>query len=190
MTDETKLTPEESLAVITSMILQSKGHVQKSSFYFLLWGWTFAIANLGVFVLLTYSTLENPFLVFGLTIPSAFISVIHGIRQGKQIVAPTLLDNINKWLWSGFGITCLIFAFFGERIGWQINPVIITMCAVPTFLTGIMLRFKPLMWGGVVFWVAGIASFLAPVSIQFLLAAAAVTFGYLVPGYMLKKSEA
>ena len=172
------------------MILQAKGHMQKSSFYFLLWGWTIVIANLSIYILLKFTPVQDPFYMFGLTIPADIISVIHGIRQGKQIAAPTLLGNIYTWLWAGFGITCFIFAFFGQRIGWQINPVIITMCAVPTFVTGIMLHFRPLMLGGVVFWVVGIASFLAPVSVQFLLASIAVTLGYLVPGYMLKKSEA
>ncbi len=190
MNDEKNLTPQESLEVITSMIRQAKGNMKKSSFYFLLWGWTIVLANLCVFILIKFTTITNPFLVFGLTIPAAIISVVYGIRQGKQITAPTMLDNINRWQWTGFGFTCFIFAFFGQRIGWQINPVIITMCAAPTFLTGIMLRFKPLILGGIVFWVMGILSFLAPVSWQFLLASFAVTFGYLVPGYMLKKTEA
>lgn len=190
MSQEKILTPQESLDLITSMIRQSKGNMQKSSFYFLLWGWTIVIANLVIFILLKFTSIENPYIVFAITIPSAVISVVYGIRQGKKIVAPTMLDNINKWLWTGFGITCFIFAFFGQRIGYQINPVIITMCAVPTFLSGIMLHFRPLMFGGIVFWIVGIASFLAPVSIQFLLASVAVTLGYLVPGYLLKKSEA
>lgn len=190
MTNEKEiLTPKESLDVITSMIRQAKGNMKKSSFYFLLWGWTIVLANLGVFVLLRFTTITNPFLVFFITIPSAIISVIHGARQENRVTAPTLLDNINKWLWSGFGITCFIFALFGNRIGWQINPVIITMCAVPTFVSGIMLRFKPLMLGGIAFWVCGIVSFLLPAELQFPLASVAVTLGYLIPGYLLKKSE-
>lgn len=184
------LTPQESLDVITSMISQAKGNIRKSSFFFLLWGWTIAIANLGVFVLIKFTTVEDPFLVFIITIPSAIISVVYGIRMENRVTAPTLIDNINKWLWTGFGITCFIFALFGNRIGWQINPVIITMCAAPTFVSGIMLRFKPLMYGGIAFWVLGIVSFLVPMEMQFLLASVAVTLGYLVPGYMLKKSEA
>lgn len=184
------LSAQESLHLISSMIQQAKGKMQKSSFYFLLWGWTVAIANLGVYILIKFTNVENPFLMFAITIPSAIIAAVYGMRQEKETSAPTLLDNINKWLWIGFGITCFIFAFFGGRIGWQINPIIITMCAVPTFISGIMLRFKPLMIGGVIFWISGIALFLVPVETQFLIAALAVVLGYLVPGYMLRKSEA
>jgi hypothetical protein len=184
------LTPQESLDVITSMIRQAKGKMKKSSFYFLLWGWTIVIANLGVYVMLKFTSSTNPFLFFGVTIPAAIISVVYGAREERSASAPTLLDQINKWLWIGFGITCFILALFGNRIGWQINPVIITMCAVPTYVSGVMLRFKPLMFGGIAFWILGIISFLAPKELQFLLAAVAVILGYLVPGYLLKRSEA
>jgi Flp pilus assembly protein TadB len=188
-TKNDNLSAQESLNLISSMIQQAKGNMRKSSFYFLLWGWTVAIANLGVYILIKFTDVSNPFLMFGITIPSAIISVVYGARQEKQKIAPTILDSINKWLWIGFGITCFIFAFFGQRMSWQINPVIITMCAVPTFISGIMLRFKPLMIGGVIFWLSGVILFLVPAETQFLLAAIAVILGYLIPGYMLKKSE-
>ena len=184
------LSAQESLNLISSMIQQAKGNMRQSSFYFLLWGWTITIANLGVYILIKFTDATNPFLMFSITIPSALISVFYGIRQEKGKIAQTHLDNINKWLWIGFGITCFIFAAFGRQTNWQINPIIITMCAVPTFLTGIMLRFKPLMYGGVAFWIFGVVSFVVSTEIQFLLAAVAVVLGYLVPGYLLKKSEA
>jgi hypothetical protein len=89
----------------------------------------------------------------------------------------------------GFGITCFIFWIFGKQIGWQINPVIITLCAVPTLISGALLKFKPLIFGGIAFWVFGALIFISSVENQFLLAAIAVTVGYIIPGYLLKKSE-
>ena len=152
-------------------------------------GWTITFANLGVYFLIRFTDVANPFLMFSITIPSAIIAAIYGAKQSKMAMAPTHLDSIYKWLWIGFGITCIVLVAFGKQTNWQINPIIITMCAMPTFLTGILLRFTPLMVGGVVFWILGIISFLIPGENQFLLAAVAVTLGYLVPGYMLKRSE-
>ncbi|MDD1443810.1 hypothetical protein MEO93_26385 [Dolichospermum sp. ST_sed3] len=183
------LTPEQSLEVITSMIRQAKGNMQKNSFYFLLWGWTIVIANLGVYFLIQFD-IPNPYLMFLITIVAAIVSIIYGTQQGKRAATQTHLDIIYKWLWMGFGITCFIFWFFGKQISWQINPVLITLLGVPTFISGTMLRFKPLMFGGVSFWVFGSVLFLVNTEVQFLLAALAVTIGYLVPGYLLKKSEA
>jgi len=184
------LSAQQSFDLITSMIRQAKGNIQKSGFFFLLWGWTIVIANLGVYFMLEFTDFKNPFLIFSITIPAAVISMIYGMKQGKKITAPTVLDSIHKWLWIGFGINCFILAVFGGKTNWQINPVIITMCAVPTFISGIMLKFKPLVIGGLLFWVFGIICFIVEPQTQFLVAALAVTVGYLVPGYMLKKSEA
>jgi hypothetical protein len=190
MNETENLTPQQSLELITTMINQAKGNLQRSSFHFLLWGWTIMIANLGVYALINFSAVTNPFLVFAITIPAAVVSIIYSVARRKKTGAPTHLDNINKWLWIGFGITCFIMAAFGRQTNWQINPIIITMCAVPTFLSGVMLRFKPLMFGGITFWICGIVSFLAPFEFQFLVGAIAVALGYLVPGYLLKKSDA
>lgn len=184
------LNAQQSLDLITSMIREARGNMQKSGFYFLLWGWTIVIANLGVYFMLQFTDVKNPFFMFAITIPSAIISMIYGMRQGDKTTAPTILDYINKWLWIGFGITCFVFAAFGMQYNWQINPVIITMCGMPTLVSGIMLRFKPLVFGGVCFWVFGAVIFMSDVKTQFLLAAVAVALGYLVPGYLLKKAEA
>lgn len=184
------LNPQQSLDLITSMIREARGNMQKSGFYFLLWGWTIVIANLGVYIMLEFTNVEKPFFMFAITIPAAIISMIYGMKQGEKTTAPTLLDYVNKWLWIGFGVTCFIFVAFGMQYQWQINPVVITLCAMPTLVSGIMLRFKPLVFGGVCFWIMGGVIFMSDVKTQFLLAAIAVALGYLVPGYLLKKTEA
>jgi len=91
---EKQLTPQQSLDVITSMIQQAKGNMQKNSFYFLLWGWTIVIANLGVYLLIKFTDVADPYLMFLITIVSAIISMIYGFRQGKQAVVSTHLDSI------------------------------------------------------------------------------------------------
>ena len=189
-TQPENLTAQESLDIITSMIRQAKGSIRESSFYFLLWGWTIVIANLGVYILIRFTDVSNPFMMFAITILAAIISAVYGFRQSrKKPTPPTLFDNIYMWLWIGFGVNCFIFWIFGQQIGWQLNPVIITLCGVPTLTSGIMLRFRPLVFGGLAFWVFGSLIFLVDQETQFLLASLAMTVGYLIPGYMLKKSK-
>lgn len=187
--DKENLTAQQSLDIITTMIQQAKSNVKANSFYFLLWGWTIALANIGVYLAIRFTELENPTVIFAITIPAAIVTAIYGFRQDRAAIKSTPLDSINKWLWICFGITCFTIVYFGERTNWQINSIIVTCCAGPTFVTGIMLRFRPLLVGGVALWVLGIACFLAPVDIQFLIAAVAMIAGYIVPGHMLKNSE-
>jgi hypothetical protein len=187
--EKESLTAKQSLDIISTMIQQAKVNAVANTFYFLLWGWTIAIANLASYFAIRFTDLRNPTLIFAITIPAAIASVIYGFRQGRSAVASTMLDKVNMWLWIGFGITCFVFAYFGDRTNYQINPMIITMCATPTFVTGIMLKFKPLLVGGVIFWIFGIACFLVPNELQFLLAAIAIICGYVVPGHMLKRQK-
>jgi len=187
--DKDSMTAQQSLDIITSMIRQTKANVSKNSFYFLLWGWTIALANLGVYLSIKFHVLDNPTIIFIVTIPAAIVSAVYGMRQGRNATASTLLDSINMWLWVCFGITCFTLVYFGSRINWQINPIIITCCAGPTFVTGIMLKFKPLIVGGIAFWFFGVACFLVPSELQFLIASLAVIVGYIIPGHMLRQSE-
>jgi len=187
--DHENLSAQQSLDIITAMIRQAKGNVSSNSFYFLLWGWTIAVANMGVFVMFRFTEVKDPTIMFSITIVSAVISLVYGARQSRRSKSTTILDAANMWIWIGYGVICFTIAAFGRQINWQVNPILITVAAVPTFVTGIMLRFKPLMFGGAALWLSGIILFLVPIDIQFLVAAIAITIGYLVPGYLLRKSN-
>jgi hypothetical protein len=188
--DKENLSAQQSLDIITAMIRQAKGNVSSNSFYFLLWGWTIAIANLGVFVMIRFTDVSTPTNIFAITIVSAIISMIYGARQSKRATSRTILDVVNMWIWIGYAINCFTIVAFGSKTNWQINAIVISMASVPTFVTGIMLRFRPLMFGGAALWIFGVVLFLIPGDLQFLISAIAIAAGYLVPGYMLKKSGA
>jgi len=188
--DKEKLTARESLDLISSMIAQTKGNVDRNSFHFLLWGWTILFANLGVYSLLEFTDVKNPFMIWAITIPAAIASGIYGARQERNAVVSTHLDVIYKWIWIGYAVTTFTIVFFGNTINYQINPVVLTWAAVPTFVGGVILKFKPLKFGGIALWVLGIAAFLVPNENQFLISALAIALGYLVPGYMLRARKA
>ena len=187
---EKDLSPQQSLEIITSMINQTQGNIRKNSFFFILWGWTIALSNLGVFILIRFTDYSSPYHAYFLTILAAIISIVYGTKQDQNSTVTTHLDVIYKWMWMSLGISCFILCLFGSRINWQLNPVIITMCAAPTLTSGIISRFKPLVYGGIVLWIGGVAMFLITNENQFLLAALSVALGYLLPGYALKSKKA
>ena len=187
-TESEKLTAQESLHIITSMIHEAKGNAQKNGFHFLLWGWVVAVADLGMYTL-TQLKYPHPYIVWVITVPAWIISMYVGFRQSKEARKTTHLDMISAWLWICFGICIFTLVAFGGKINYQLNPVIITLSAIPTFISGVIIRYKPLMFGGGVMWVAGIICFLSPMEVQPLVGAAAVLCGYLVPGYLLRKKD-
>src|SRR5690606_16992510 len=179
------LSVQESLEIIAAMIRQAKDNIQKNSFYFLLWGWVVVLAHIGVFILLQ-TGYARPYLIWLITIPAAFISMYYGYRSDKKRGHTTIIGQIILWIWVSFGITILSLIYFGADINYQLNPLILLISAIPTLVSGVVMRFRPLILGGVLFWIAGIACFLAPMEFQNLIAAAAVVTGYLIPGYQLK----
>jgi hypothetical protein len=187
-TETSDLSARQSLDIITSMIREAKGNVQRNNFYFLFWGWIIVAANIGMFVL-TWIDYRYPYAVWLLTIPAWVYTLITAFRRNKNAVASTHFDQISAWLWISFGITIFILVAFGFKINFQLNPVILTITAVPTLASGIILRFRPFIYGGIAFWIAGIATFMTPMQYQPLLGAAAIVVGYLIPGYLLKRDK-
>jgi hypothetical protein len=186
--DSENLSAQESLDIITAMIREAKGNVRKNSFYFLLWGWVIAAANFGMYLLIQFHY-EHPYIVWSVTIPAWIFSLYKGFKDGKSERTTTHLEVINTWLWVCFGICVFTLVGFGSKINYQLNPLILTISSIPTFISGIIIRFKPLMWGGVALWISGIVSFTMPYDAQPLIGGAAVLCAYLVPGYLLKKSS-
>jgi hypothetical protein len=179
------LSANQSLDIITGMIEKARGNVQQNRLHFILWGLVIAAANLGMFALLQVDY-PRPYLVWLITIPAWIVSMFYGIKQGQKARVVTHIDRTTMWLWISFGISVFILVFFGYTIKWNLNPVILLISAIPTLVSGIVIRFRPLVLGGVSLWFFGIICFLVDYEYQFLIGAVAVLVGYLVPGVMLK----
>ena len=188
MSSEAPSTPHESLEIITRMIKQAQGNVKKSSFHFLLWGWVVVIANLGMFAL-TQLDYSRPYLIWLICIPAWITSMFYGYKGSREKRVMTYIDRSIMWLWIGFGISVFTIVFFGYTIQFNLNPVILLMSALPTLVSGVIIRFRPLIIGGVMFWLFGIMCFLITPQYQTLVGAVAVAIGYLVPGYLLKSKK-
>lgn len=188
MKEQPTLTAQESLDIITKMILEAKGNMSRNGFYFVLWGWVVVFANLGMFALQTIGY-KHFYVVWAITIPAWIISMIRGYRQSKAQRNTTHLDMVSMWLWLTFGVTIFTLLAFGSKINFQLNPVILTISSIPTFLSGIVIRFRPLVLGGISFWFFGIIAFLTPLETQPLVGAVAILCGYIVPGYLLQAKE-
>jgi hypothetical protein len=190
MTEKTEnLTPNQSLDIIQSMILQAQGNMGNNSFYFILWGWVVVAANLGMYFMIKFTEFQYPHLIWLIAIPAWVITMIHGSRQGRKERKTSHLDKINMWLWIGYGLCLLPFIAFMIKLNYQVNPIILIVTALPTFVTGIMLKFRPLIMGSISFYVFGIICFLVSPINQFHIGGIAIACGYLIPGYLLRATR-
>lgn len=184
-TNEKELKPEDSLQIIEKMIQKTKGNLYDSSFYFLLWGWIILIANIGQ-IIFNYIEYDKSYLIWLLIIPGIIASAVYGARHGKKTKASTHLDRINFMIWMTFLACYFTIIIFMKSLDYQIVPLIFLFAGNATFLTGIVIKFKPLMWGGMIFLAGVFAYFLLPGEYFQFISPIVIILGYLIPGYLLK----
>jgi hypothetical protein len=184
--EEKVLTGEESLKIISEMINKTKVNIRQGSFHLLFWGWIIFFCSLSAFLLEKFTDMANPWNVWLLVIPGAFVSFIYGYVKGKKSPFHTYADMLYMWTWMGFFVaTVVLFIITSDRME-SIAPYILTLAGLPTFISGVIIKFKPLILGGIFFWVFALIAYFAGPSAGQLAVPAAMLTGYLIPGYMLK----
>jgi hypothetical protein len=186
-TDEKVMTGEESLKIISEMINKTKVNIRQGIFHLLFWGWLIVFCSLSAYLLDKFTDMANPWNVWLLVIPGAFVSFIYGYVKGKKSPSHTYADMLYMWTWMGFFVAAVVlFIITSDRMEF-VAPYILTLAGLPTFISGFIIRFKPLILGGIFFWVFALAAYFAGPSLGQLAAPVAMLTGYLIPGYLLKK---
>lgn len=184
------LTNEERLQLITDMIREAKSNVVKGgSFYFLLWGWVVMLANFTHYFAERFQLLNPPYAVWLITLPAIVFTIIYSVRQGRNAQVYTQLDKVTGYLWIAIFVGIVITLMYMPVLRFNHNPIILILSGIGTFVSGLLLRFRPLLFGGVAIWVGAIVAFNVSVSDQQLVASIAILVGYLIPGYLLKREE-
>ncbi len=190
--EEKILTEKESFALITQMINKAKGRFSENGHLYLLWGWAVLICSITEFILLNYVKFEQHYLVW-LAMWGIFIYQLFYLRrQKKKEKVKAYTDEIIAVVWISFVVLMFLFGFlFGKLIEEEyyrfINPGFLALYGMPTVLSGTILRFRPLIIGGVCCWILAIMAAFIPYQYQLLLLAAAVIAAWIIPGYMLRK---
>ena len=186
-TDEKLMTGQESLKIITDMINKTKVNIRQSSFHLLLWGWLIFFCSLSEYLLFKLTDYATPWYVWFFVIPGVFVSVIYGFVKGRKESVYTYATNLYVWTWIAFMVAAIVMftVIWGS---WELfAPLILTLAAVPIFISGVVIKFRPLLIGAFTFWIfALVARFSGPEIAPFAVPVAMLT-GYLIPGYILRK---
>ncbi|MDB5197141.1 MAG: hypothetical protein JWP88_1512 [Flaviaesturariibacter sp.] len=189
---EENFSPQDSLHLIQSMIVKTKSNLSENRIYFLLWGWVSFVAILGQFVLKVIVGYDKHYLVWLLTIPTSVLTIIYSARREGQRSVSTYVGESMGSLWTGIGISFFVLSLIITRLpsGWNSAwPFFILFYGLGTFISGRILRFRPLVLGGIFNWMLAVVSIYVAFDYQLLLAAAAILTSYIIPGYLLKSSQ-
>jgi len=185
--EEKLMTGEESLKVITAMINKTRVNVIQSSFYLLFWGWLIFVFSMSEFLLWKFTDFANPWYVWFFVIPGIFVSMIYGFSKGRKASLHTYAEGIYVWLWLAFLFASIVLFVIHSNSMESFSQYILMLAAIPTFLSGVVLKFRPLIWGGVSFWIFSLAAHFGGPVVSGLATPVATITGYLIPGYLLRK---
>ena len=182
-----QINEQESLQIIQGMIQSVKYKIQDNGFNYLLWGWLVFIAAAAHYTLLK-TGYEHHYLPWPILMSAgAVISLIYNSRAQKKKGVKTYIDEFMLYIVGAFVISLFLSLFFMVRIGPEGSyPIVMILYGFFTFSMGGILKFNPLLIGGVVCWVCAIASFYVPFDQQLIFLAISVLGGYIIPGHILK----
>ncbi len=182
---ENKLSEQASLKLINEMIGKAKQSYVTKGIASIVWGVLIVICSL-----LTWAQIEFKFrlgfdvwlLVFFAVIPQIFFS----IREKKQKTFVGHDEQTMSYVWTTFGICIFILSFYNSRFGSNdLTSIYMMLYGIPTFITGGVFKFKPMIFGGLICWALSVASIFTPINTDMLFMAACGLFAWLIPGIIL-----
>jgi hypothetical protein len=179
----------QSLRIIEDMINQARNRFGEDGVLYLLWGWAVFCFSLIHFVLLHWTIVPHPEMIWSGCGIVALIQAFYLVRKKKKARVTTFMEKVNGYVWIAFFFMLMLMGYLiGKNNLWdKMYPTIFVLYGMPTFLSGLLLRFPPLRWGGVFCWMLAIVASFMRSDYQLLLLALAVVAAWIIPGYLLQK---
>ena len=171
MDNDINFSPQQSLQLIEGMIKKAQNRFAENGHLYLLWGWVVFVCGILQFVLLHFFNYEHHYRVWTITWIAAIYQIVYIRKNKKQQPAKTYYDELVGYLWVTFAVLFFLMCFIMGRIAETTNkfylpitPILLALYGMPVFLSGIILRFKPLIIGGISCWVLSLsATILMPI---------------------------
>ena len=164
----------------------------RNRFYFLLWGWYTFFAIISQFILKVVFYYERHYLVWWGVLPAAVITIVYTAKQNKSRRVRTYIGESMASLWTGVGISFFVLSVIisSSKQGWMFSyPFFILLYGLGTFISGRILKFTPLVVGGIANWLLACIAAFVHYDYQMLLAATAILISYIIPGHLLKAKK-
>lgn len=197
--EKNDLTPEESFDVINKAIANFKINYKESSKVFLLWGWILTLSCITNFILLKFVHSMEPWVLKGYAILGSWVVfiligaiimyfMVHKMNKNKKVHSH--IDKFIDYLWWVTAPSFFIASFICIKLGIAPPPVMLLVAGIATTTTGLVIKFRPLIIGGMSFFIFSIATTFVTTEYLALVVGAAIICGYLIPGYLLKTAKA
>jgi hypothetical protein len=196
--DEKNLTPEESFDIINKAIANFKMNYKESSEVFILFGWILTLACFSHFIIFKIVQSKEAFELLGLFIMvNWLVFLFSGLiilffierKNNRAKKVYSYLDSYNKKLWWVTAVAFFVTIFLCMKLEIAPPPFMLLVAGIATTTSALLIKFKPLIIGGISFFIFSIATTFVTNEYLLLLNGAAIICGYLIPGYLLKSAK-
>lgn len=175
----------DSLKLINEMMSKVKRTYVTKGVASMVWGILIIICSLLTWAEIRYNWspgFDVWLLVFLALIPQIFFSIKE--KRSRKFTAHD--ETTTTYVWSAFAISIFILSFYNSKFGSeQATTLFMMLYGIPTFITGGMFKFKPMILGGLICWALSVVSVFTPVDMDMLLMACSGLFAWLIPGIIL-----
>lgn len=183
--------PNDSLRVIREMIDKARNQYSENGHLYLLWGWVVLCCSIAQFILLTVVKTDKHPMVWMACWGAAIYQAYYLRKKKKTEKITTYTDRMMGYIWISFFILMVLIGVAVGRTGGNeyyklFGPVFLAMYGVPTFLSGMLLQFRPLVIGGAGCWALSALSYFIPYDYHLLLLSVAMVIAWIIPGYRLR----
>lgn len=190
--EDSTMTSEQSLALIESMINKAKNQFRENGHLYLIWGWVVFFCSMVHYIFGIRMGHEKAGMVWMLTWVAIIYQVIYIVRLKKKVRVTTYTDDILNAIWVVFAIAMVVVVLIihrqlGNDFYKVLDALILTIYGVPTFLSGVILRFNALKAGGICCWVLAILSTFFDPHQHLLFISMAMVIAWIIPGYLLRR---
>jgi len=191
---EPQLSGEESLKLINEMIGKAKQSYVSKGIASIVWGILIVVCSLLTWMQVQYK-IDLGFDVWLLVFIAVIPQLLSSIKEKKQKTFVGHDEITMRYVWTTFGICIFILSFYSYKVyGNNTASLFMMMYGVPTFITGGIFKFKPMILGGLICWGLSVGSLYTPLATDMLFMAACGLFAWLIPGIILwnryKKNQA
>lgn len=188
-----KMTEQESLRLINEMIGKAKRSYVTKGIASIVWGVLIILCSLLTWIRAKFGFtigFDPWMLIFLAVIPQVYFTIKE--KKERRFIAHD--EATMSYVWSAFGVCIFILSFYNARFGREeITSLYMMLYGLPTFITGGIFKFKPMIYGGLACWLLAICALFTSGATAMLFVAICGLVAWLIPGIILwnryKKQE-
>jgi len=184
-----EFTPEESLSLISNVIMEAKSRFKDNGFSFIFIGLCSAVASLGQFILLRLEYYHiNYYPYFIMPVAAAVIFFYYRKKRGA-VKTKNIIGSLFTIISALMGLNLMIAGFFfWEKFGIALIPFILILFSIWSAFSGVLIKSRIFLISGILINIIAYCSFFIDKEYHPLVLSIVSLIGIVVPGIRLNYS--